>query len=105
MRQSVSLALFCSLQRAPRVGWNPEEQGNIQKQKQEGVHIVHVPRVLQPGEGQGGGITARGIMILTPVQCHPPVLLPALLQHRHVHHLEKGKYRIFESLNNLKLRQ
>lgn len=57
-------------------------------QKQEVVHTVHVPRVLQPGEGHG--VTAKGIVILHPVHGHPPVLLPALLQLRHVHHPERG---------------
>lgn len=91
MRRSISLALFCCLQRAPPAGWRPEERVNIQKQKQRGVHAVRVPRVLQPEEGQGGGITVGGIIILTPVQCHPPVLLPALHQLLHVHRPERGK--------------
>lgn len=103
MRQRVSLAQFCCLQRAPPAGWKPEEQVTIQKQKQRDVHAAQVPRVRQPEEGQGGGITVGGIVIQTPVQCHPPVLLPALHQ-LHVQHRERGKFRMFTSPSSLNLR-
>lgn len=93
MRQSNFLALFCCLRKAPPAGWRPEEQVNVQKQK--GIRAVRVLQVHQPEEGQGGGITARGIVLLTPVRCHPPVLLPALHRLHHVHHQERGEWRIF----------
>lgn len=95
MKQSVSLALFCCLQTAPPLGWRPEEQVIIQKKNQKAVQSVLVLQVLQPEEGLGGGITAVDIVILTPVRCHPPVLLPALHRLRHARHLERGKCRTF----------